>query len=112
MQSTAAMMITKKKAKKVLKGALAALPAIHIMRSRRQRMSIAAYVLGGVSAALVGGIAALMYLSPRTRTRALSAAKDTYGKVNDRISHLKSHYGDKVPMANGLVDREYSAPNG
>jgi len=77
----------------------------------RQRTSVATYVLGGVAFAVAGGLTALMFFSPRTRTRALSAAKDTYGKVNDKISHLKElkdvklngfAQEEKTPMANGL----------
>jgi hypothetical protein len=107
------MMITQRKMKRVLSGVLAALPALpYVMRSRR-RTSIAAYVLGGVSVALAGGIAAVMLLSPRTRNRALVAARGTYDKVNDTISQIRSHRADGLPMSNGLVDRgEYSTEAG
>lgn len=106
------MMMNQKKVKRVLSGVISALPAIpYIMRSRR-RSSVAAYVLGGISVAIVGGLAAVMMLSPRTRNRALNVAKDTYGKVNETISHLKSQR-DEVLGANGLVDRgEYSTEVG
>lgn len=102
-------MITQKKIKKVLSGVISALPAAvpYVMRSRRQS-SIAAYVLGGIGVAVVGGLAAVMFLSPRTRTRALTAAKDTYGKVNEKIGHLRSHES-AIGMSNGSVDRsQYS----
>lgn len=102
-------MITQKNIKKVLSGVISALPAAvpYVMRSRRSS-PIAAYVLGGIGVAVVGGLAAVMFLSPRTRTRALTAAKDTYGKVNEKISHLRSH-NNGVGMSNGLVDRsQYS----
>jgi hypothetical protein len=95
-------MITKKRINHVLEGVIAAMPAIpYIMKSRR-RTPIATYVLAGVGLALVGGIVALMFTSPRTRSRALGAAKDTYGKVNDKISHLRHGV---APMSNGLVER-------
>lgn len=76
------------------------------MRSRR-RTPVMAYVVGGVGLAIVGGVAALMFFSPRTRDKALTAAKDTYGKVNDKIGLLR---GEAAPMSNGLVDhREHPA---
>lgn len=104
-----AMILTKKNVNRVLKSMVAAMPAIpYIMRSRR-RTPVMAYVVGGVGLAIVGGVAAVMFLSPRTRTKALTAAKDTYGKVNDKISHLRS---ETTPMSNGLVDhREPPAPS-
>ncbi|HVH40977.1 MAG TPA: hypothetical protein VM925_01500 [Labilithrix sp.] len=108
------MKITKNKVNGVLKSVVAALPAIPYIMKSRQRTSITAYVLGGVGFAIAGGLAALMFFSPRTRTRALSVAKDTYGKVNDKISHLRStHVDGGLPMSNGLVDRgEYSTTTG
>ena len=103
MQSSARMIITKKKVHRVLKGMLAAMPAIpYIMRPRR-RTPVAAYVLGGIGVAIAGGIVALMLFSPRARHRALHAAKDTYGKVHDKIGHARAVEGP--PMSNGLVDR-------
>lgn len=106
-------MITKKQVNGVIQGVVAALPAIpYIMRSRR-RSSVTAYVLGGVGIAVAGGLAALMFFSPRTRTRALGVAKDTYGKVNDKIGQLRStseSNHDPLAMSNGLVDRsEYTS---
>ncbi|MBX3205972.1 MAG: hypothetical protein KF764_12950 [Labilithrix sp.] len=103
------MMITKRKVNRLLKSMAAAMPAIpYLMRSRR-RTPVLAYVVGGVGIAIAGGLAALMLLSPRTRTRALSAAKDTYGKVHDRIGHLGAS-ADAPPMSNGLVDRREHSP--
>ena len=105
MQSSAAMIITKRKVNRVLQGMLAAMPAIpYIMRPRR-RTPIAAYVLGGVGFAIAGGVVALMLFSPRARHRALHAAKDTYGKVHDKIGLGHARAGDGPPMSNGLVDR-------
>ena len=103
------MMISQKNINKVLKGVIAAMPAIPYIMKSRQRTSVTAYVLGGVGFAIAGGIAALMFFSPRTRTRALTVAKDTYGKVNDKISHLRdtNKDGDDVsPMSNGLVNHD------
>lgn len=100
------MMITKRQINRtmdrVLKGLIGAMPAIpYIMRSRR-RTPVAAYVLAGVGVAVIGGIAALMYLSPRTRTRALNAARGTYDRVNERIAHRR---GEAAEAVNGLVER-------
>jgi len=108
------MMITKKNINQVLKGVVAAMPAVPYIMKSRQRTSVTAYVLGGIGFAVAGGIAALMFFSPRTRYKALNAAKDTYGKVNDKISHLRSSADKEVgPMSNGLVDRsEYSTTTG
>ena len=115
MQPRLSMMITKKNIDQVLKGVVAAMPAIPYIMKSRQRTSVTAYVLGGIGFAVAGGIAALMFFSPRTRYKALNVAKDTYGKVNDKISHLRSHHDSKDvgPMSNGLVDRgEYSTTTG
>ena len=108
------MMITKKNVNRLLKGVVAAMPAIPYIMKSRQRTSMTAYVLGGIGFAVAGGIAALMFFSPRTRYKALNVAKDTYGKVNDKISHLRStNNSDVAPMSNGLVDRgEYSTTTG
>jgi hypothetical protein len=79
------------------------------MRPRR-RTPIGAYILGGLGIAVVGGMAAVMLLSPRTRNRALVAAKDTYGKVGEKVGHIrprmkaaKNEIEEKVPVSNGLA---------
>lgn len=88
---------------KVLKGAIGAIPAIPYVMTRRQRTSIAAYILGGVGVAAAFGVVALMMASPRTRHRALGAAKDTYGKVNEKMSRLRARRAnDELPHSNGL----------
>lgn len=81
------------------------------MKSRiraRRREVMTAYILGSLGLAVAAGLATLMFMSPRTRTRALNAAKDTYGKVNEKISHLRpslSQRGhvDEGQVANGLA---------
>jgi hypothetical protein len=98
------MMITKKKIHRVLEGVIAAMPAIPLIMKRR-RTSVSTWVFGGIAFALAGGLATLMLLSPRTRSRALHAAKDTYDKVNDKVLHLQKKEGSESPMSNGLVDR-------
>jgi hypothetical protein len=97
------MKITKKHVNRFLTGVLASMPAIPYIMKPRRRTPIASYILGGVGIALLGGLAAVMFFSPRTRSRALVAAKDTYGKVNEKISHRRIN--DAAPMSNGLVDR-------
>jgi hypothetical protein len=106
-----------KKMATVLKGVMAAMPAIpYIMRGRRQTSTMA-YVLAGIGVAVAGGIAALMLFSPRTRHRALDAAKGTYGKMNEKISHLRPrHHGEEkhedVPVSNGLAGSDYGTTTG
>jgi hypothetical protein len=113
------MIISSKNINKVLKGVIAAMPALPYIMKSRQRTSVTAYVLGGVAFAVAGGLAALMLFSPRTRTRALTAAKDTYGKVNEKISHLRETATEKAlsdeqsPLSNGLSGRrDYSTTTG
>jgi len=115
------MMITKKNVNTVIKGLVAAMPAIpYIMKPRRT--SVTAYVIGGLGFAVAGGLAALMFFSPRTRTRALTAAKDTYSKVNDKISHLREDtngvkvtespsYND-APLSNGISGHDFETTTG
>jgi hypothetical protein len=123
MQPPRGMTLNKRTVQKVLQGALAAAPAIPYLTRSRARTSVAAYVLGGLSLALAGGIIAVMYFSPRTRTRALGVAKETYGKVNEKIGQLRGQHGqtygqtygqtEGTPMSNGLVDRgDYGATSG
>ena len=90
-------MMTTKNLNTVLKGVIAAMPAIpYIMKPKRT--PIAAYVAGGIGFALAGGLAALFFFSPKTRTRALTVAKDGY----EKISHLKPVQG----LLNGTVKHE------
>jgi hypothetical protein len=106
------MLISQKNMKRVLRSAIAALPAIPYIMKSRGRTSVTTYLLGGLGFAVAGGLVALMMLSPRTRSRALSAAKTTYGKVNDKIGHLhppgRQVRGDELPISNGLAGHEYS----
>ena len=80
-------MISSKNINKVLKGAIAAMPAIPYITKRRSSM-VLPLVLGGIGVALMGGMAAVMFLSPRTRYRAMDMAKNTYGKINEQIGNL------------------------
>jgi hypothetical protein len=119
MQPPRPMTLNKRTVQKVLQGVLAAAPAIPYLTRSRARMSVASYVISGLSLALAGGLAAVMYFSPRTRTRALGVAKETYGKVNEKIGQLRGQHGqtyghtEGTPMSNGLVDRgDYGATSG
>lgn len=98
------MMLSKKTVNQFLKGMIAAAPAIPFVMSKR-KTPIAAYVLGGLGIAVAGGIAALMFFSPKTRTKALMAAKNTYGKVDSKISHLRNGKVE-TPITNGIVDHD------
>src|SRR5688500_6882481 len=83
-----ASMISSKNIDKYMKWAIAAMPAIPYFTKRRSSMMLP-FVLGGIGVALMGGIAAVMYLSPRTRYRAMDMAKNTYGKLETQVTHLR-----------------------
>jgi hypothetical protein len=106
------MMIQKKRLNRVLRNVLAAMPAIpYIMKSRR-RTPIGAYIAAGIAVAIVGAVAAVMALSPRTRHRTLGMAKGTYGGVKERMSHLRhADSPQAVETVEPLADR-YPAPTG
>ena len=96
-------MISNKSFNKFVKGMIAAMPAIPYVTKRRSSMMLP-FVLGGIGVALAGGVAAVMFFSPRTRYRALDVAKHTYGKINTQISHL-THKGEQRPIANGMSEQ-------
>lgn len=99
-------MISNKTFNKVLKGVIAAMPAIPYVTKRRSSM-VMPFVLGGIGVALVGGVAAVMFLSPRTRYRALDVAKNTYGKINTQISQLTNKGSiEHQPLANGMASEQ------
>lgn len=83
--------------------------------ARRRSTPVLSYVLGAIGIAVVGGIAAVMAFSPRTRFRALDLAKDTVGKVEGKIGHTA--IGEKLGMhrpsiSNGLSSaREQTSPD-
>jgi hypothetical protein len=96
------MRLTKKHIQRAVRGLIAALPASVPLIMRRQRTSIASYVIGGIAFAIAGGAVAVMLLSPRTRQRALTAAKDTYGKVNQRVGRRERISTDQQELSSGL----------
>jgi hypothetical protein len=102
-----APMISTKNIDKILKGAIAAMPAIPYITKRRSSM-VLPLVLGGIGVALMGGMAAVMFLSPRTRYRAMDMAKNTYGKINTQIgtqlAHLRSKGSEEASVSNGLAN--------
>lgn len=79
-------MLRMKDTNKLIKNILRALPVIPLLAPKKT--SIVPYVLGAVGVALVGGVAAVMIFSPRTRYRALDVAKEGYGKVKSQIGQL------------------------
>ena len=117
MHPLGAMKLSKNSLDQLLKGVIAAMPAIPYIMKSRQRTPIAAYVLGGVGFAIAGGLAAVMMLSPRTRTRALGMAKATYGKVSSKVGsqwpvigkHGQTH--EENGLSNGISHgASYSSP--
>ncbi len=91
-------MLTMKDSKKLLRTAIRLLPEIPYV-NKKQQSSVLPFVLGAVGVAVAGGIAALFVFSPRTRTRALGIAKDTYGKVQDQIA--ETPIGEKLGVHKG-----------
>ena len=97
---------------KLMNNVLRALPVIPMLWPRK-KASVAPYVLGALGVAIAGGIAAVMFLSPRTRTRTLSIAKEGFGKVRGQLEELGIAerlglaLGDRTttpePYANGLA---------
>jgi hypothetical protein len=106
-------MLRMKDTNKLLKNILRALPAISaIPFLAPKKTSILPFVLGAVGVAVVGGIAAVMVFSPRTRYRALDIAKEGYGKVRGQLDELgiseklgiAGEHAQQQPQANGLVN--------
>lgn len=104
-----------KTTKKVIKNVTTQLPkmvpevlgAISIpFLTRKKKTSALPYILGAFGVAVAGGIAAVMFMSPRTRNRALDVAKDGIDKVKGQIDDL--HIAEKIGLnghvkhANGL----------
>ena len=79
-------MLRMKDTNKLLKNVLRALPAIPYLAPKKT--SVVPFVLGALGVAAIGGIAAVMIFSPRTRYRALDIAKDGYGKVLGQMDQL------------------------
>lgn len=99
------VMLTMKDTRKLLRTAIRMIPEIPYVNEKRP--SVLPFVLGAVGVAVAGGIVALFVFSPKTRTRALGIAKDTYGKVQDQIAEtpigerLGVHKGENG-LANGI----------
>ena len=91
-------MLRMKDTNKLIKNVLRALPAIPFIAPKKTS-TIVPFVLGAVGVAVVGGIAAVMVFSPRTRYRALDIAKDGYGKVRGQLDQLG--ISEKLGMAQG-----------
>jgi hypothetical protein len=96
------MIIAKKKFNKYIKGAIALVPTIPFV-TRRHRSSLLSYVIGGLGMALAGGLVAVMFLSPRTRYRAIGMAKQAYGKIKPP-GDVEQH--QQTRLSDGLVNPE------
>ena len=86
---------------KLIKNILHAMPAIPYIAPKKT--SLLPFILGGITVALVGGIAAVMYFSPRTRIRTVEFAKQGYGKLG--LDHAPEH-ATTPTASNGLVDNK------
>ena len=78
--------------------ALPMLSALAFVR-KRERARMIPWLLGAIGVAAFGSIAAVFIFSPRSRDRALGAAKDAYGRISDQFESLG--IGDRF----GLGDR-------
>ena len=98
-------MLRMKDTNKLIKNVLRALPAIPYFAPKKTS-SVLPFVLGAVGVAVVGGIAAVMVFSPRTRYRALDIAKDGYGKARAQLDQ----YGisEKLGLSDGAAARATS----
>jgi hypothetical protein len=96
-------MLRMKDTNKALKNLLSALPFL-----APKKTPILPFVLAAIGVAVVGGIAAVMVFSPRTRYRALDIAKDRYGKVRGQFGGLRRHAAAEA-RANGLVNESGSS---
>ncbi|HSO39529.1 MAG TPA: hypothetical protein VLT33_43685 [Labilithrix sp.] len=109
--ATAPRMIGMKETNKLFKNILRALPAISaIPFLAPKKTSVLPYVLGAVGVAVVGGIAAVMIFSPRTRYRALDIAKDGYGRVRGQLDELG--VGEKLGLQPQPQRTANTAPQG
>lgn len=96
-----------KDSRKLLRTAIRLIPEIPYVNKKQS--NVLPFVLGGAAVVLAGGIAALFIFSPRTRTRALGAAKDAYGTVQEKIG--ETPLGQRVGLGpkdkqNGLSDQK------
>ena len=83
---------------KLFNTVLRALPVIPMLWPRK-KSSVFPYILGAVGVVIAGGITAVMFLSPRTRSRTLSVAKDSYGKVLGQLEQLA--IGERLGLSGG-----------
>ena len=90
-------MLRMKDTTKLLNNVLRALPAIPFIAPKKT--SVVPFVLGAIGVAAIGGIAAVMVFSPRTRYRALDIAKDGYGKVRGQMDQFG--ISEKLGLAAG-----------
>jgi len=84
-----------KTAKIVMKRAAKAWADADIPYVAPKKTSVLPYVLGAFGVAVAGGITAVMVMSPRTRERALGAAKDGYGKLLGEVKEMNIFHLEK-----------------
>jgi hypothetical protein len=90
-------MLRMKDTNKLIKNVLRALPAIPYFAPKKT--SSLPFVLGAIGVAVIGGVAAVMAFSPRTRYRALDVAKDGYGKVRGQLDQLRTRYSESDQLS-------------
>lgn len=114
MHPLGAMDIKMSQIQRVLRGVISALPAAMPIVIKRKRSSVLPYIFGGIGFAIAGGAVAMMLLSPRTRQRALVAAKDTYGKMNQKVGELThKNVPNGVAGPHAMIDpKEYGTTSG
>jgi hypothetical protein len=99
-------MISNKSVRRMWKRRMAAMPAIpYTIRIRRRRSLMLPYLLGGIAFAVVGSIASVLFVSPRTRYRALDVARNTYGRLESQIMHMRGGRMGGESLSNGIVDQ-------
>ncbi len=96
--------------KKLIRKAMRNMPDLPFgIRLAARRRVVLPYVLGAIGVAVFGAVAAIMIFSPRTRYRAIGAAKGAYGKLGgrarQRIEEMRS--GEGI-----LEERSNYAPSG
>lgn len=100
-------MLRMKDTNRLIKNVLRALPAIPYFAPKKT--SIVPLLLGAIGVALVGGVAAVMIFSPRTRYRALDVAREGIGKVKGQLGPIAEKLGiEHDGVATGSTPQSYA----
>ena len=92
-----------KDTKKMLKKLARSMPDIPYLSRPSRSSMIMPFVLGAIGVAIVGGLAAVMIFSPRTRYKTIGTAKDVYGKAKGELDSLGvGRHRHAEPLSNGL----------